>query len=179
MASNQIPIGYRFLPNDDELITHYLKEKIRNETFRFDYIHDANVYEFNPQTLTGKFLRFFVSLFIFLIGCSIMLEKMSITFSHQGVASIGMEIALIEKQDRAIGRPPEQINPFITIVEKLLGSRNHWSFMKASLQIIPRLIGSCMNTVDQPTRNRRNEDNMRLDDWVLCGIHLEPQTEEN
>ncbi|KAG8370979.1 hypothetical protein BUALT_Bualt13G0041800 [Buddleja alternifolia] len=158
MASNQIPIGYRFLPNDDELITHYLKEKIRNETFRFDYIHDANVYEFNPQTLTGMFHNVGKDEYYFFTPRSRKYRN-----GNRPNREAGSGYWKATGADKPIRNNRREIIGFKKSLVFYEGkppnhSKTNWIMHEY--------------TVDQPTRNRRNEDNMRLDDWVLCGIHL-------
>lgn len=51
-----IPAGYRFCPYDGELIFFYLKKKIDNEALPHDGIIDVNLYEHNPDYLTGSSL---------------------------------------------------------------------------------------------------------------------------
>ncbi|XP_058223274.1 uncharacterized protein LOC131332988 [Rhododendron vialii] len=54
--SQVIPPGYRFCPYDGELIFFYLKKKIDNEALPHDGIIDVNLYEHNPNYLTGSSL---------------------------------------------------------------------------------------------------------------------------
>ncbi|KAI3716678.1 hypothetical protein L1987_67715 [Smallanthus sonchifolius] len=50
---DSLPIGYRFLPTDEELIVHYLWKKIKNENLPKNRISDANVYGNHPKDLAG------------------------------------------------------------------------------------------------------------------------------
>lgn len=54
------PVGYRFCPRDDELITHYLLKRIRNEVLPHDKIKEVNLYKYSPYDLAGNFLSFFL-----------------------------------------------------------------------------------------------------------------------
>ncbi|XP_004249783.2 NAC transcription factor 32-like [Solanum lycopersicum] len=45
------PVGYRFCPRDDELITHYLLKRIRNEVLPHDKIKEVNLYKYSPYDL--------------------------------------------------------------------------------------------------------------------------------
>ncbi|KAF9616841.1 hypothetical protein IFM89_032691 [Coptis chinensis] len=51
------PPGYRFAPRDDELIEHYLMNKLSNlNLLPINNIKDVNIYKHNPQDLTVKAL---------------------------------------------------------------------------------------------------------------------------
>ncbi|KAL0453831.1 UNVERIFIED_CONTAM: NAC domain-containing protein 86 [Sesamum latifolium] len=51
---NCLPVGYRFLPTDTELIVHYLKRKVNNQQLPCNNIHTVNLYELRPEDLCGK-----------------------------------------------------------------------------------------------------------------------------
>lgn len=61
---NWIPHGYKFQPEDFELIEYYLKPKINGDTLRLipGIIHEVDVYTSPPQHLNGNFLFY---LFVF------------------------------------------------------------------------------------------------------------------
>lgn len=46
-----LPPGYRFNPNDIELIDYYLKQKLQGVHIVPPRIHDVDVYKFSPQQL--------------------------------------------------------------------------------------------------------------------------------
>ncbi|KAL0460701.1 UNVERIFIED_CONTAM: NAC domain-containing protein 72 [Sesamum latifolium] len=48
---NSLPVGYRFLPTDTELIVHYLKRKVNNQPLPCNNIHTVNLYELRPEDL--------------------------------------------------------------------------------------------------------------------------------
>ena len=48
-----LPTGYRFKPNDVELVDYYLKRKVYNEPLPPNRIWDVQLYKYNPDTLTG------------------------------------------------------------------------------------------------------------------------------
>ncbi|KAL0454822.1 UNVERIFIED_CONTAM: NAC domain-containing protein 10 [Sesamum latifolium] len=50
-SAMNLPIGYRFLPTDDELIVHYLKRKVYNQPQPYNNIPTFNLYEFTPENL--------------------------------------------------------------------------------------------------------------------------------
>ncbi|KAF2320558.1 hypothetical protein GH714_028272 [Hevea brasiliensis] len=49
---NSLPIGYRFVPQDDELIIDFLLRKVRNEPLPRNRIHVVELYKQSPQELT-------------------------------------------------------------------------------------------------------------------------------
>ncbi|XP_073285706.1 NAC domain-containing protein 1-like [Primulina huaijiensis] len=48
-----LPLGFRFHPTDQDLINHYLKKKLNDEPIPFD-ICIFNLYKHDPQELTGE-----------------------------------------------------------------------------------------------------------------------------
>ncbi|XP_062144917.1 NAC domain-containing protein 92-like [Alnus glutinosa] len=46
-----LPVGYRFCPEDDELITHYLKNKLLGRPLSANIIRDIDLYEYDPDQL--------------------------------------------------------------------------------------------------------------------------------
>ncbi|CAH9134950.1 unnamed protein product [Cuscuta epithymum] len=48
---NEIPVGYRFVPTDEELVVHYLKNKILGRPLPRNRILTCNIYESHPQIL--------------------------------------------------------------------------------------------------------------------------------
>jgi len=58
-ASN-VPTGYRFSPNDDDLVVHYLKKKILGQQLPADVIPTTDVYASSPDKLPlGLSLSYF------------------------------------------------------------------------------------------------------------------------
>ncbi|XP_050902149.1 protein NTM1-like 9 [Lathyrus oleraceus] len=50
-----LPPGYRFNPNDIELIDYYLKQKLQGVHIVPPRIHDVDVYKFSPQQLENSY----------------------------------------------------------------------------------------------------------------------------
>lgn len=48
-----LPPGFKFLPEDYELIKYYLQAKLNGRPIPCDQIHDVNVYNYDPQELNG------------------------------------------------------------------------------------------------------------------------------
>ncbi|KAF5773221.1 putative transcription factor NAM family [Helianthus annuus] len=52
---DSLPIGYRFVPTDEELIIDYLEKKIKNEYLPKTKISDADIYEYHPKDLLEEY----------------------------------------------------------------------------------------------------------------------------
>jgi hypothetical protein len=58
--ATNVPTGYRFSPNDDDLIVHYLKKKILGQQLPADVIPTTDVYASSPDKLPlGLSLSYF------------------------------------------------------------------------------------------------------------------------
>ncbi|XP_057511170.1 NAC domain-containing protein 2-like [Actinidia eriantha] len=51
---DSFPPGYRFKPHDHELIIHYLKKKVLDETLPPNKFLDVNLSNYNPENLTAQ-----------------------------------------------------------------------------------------------------------------------------
>ncbi|KAK4853306.1 hypothetical protein QYF36_006915 [Acer negundo] len=49
----EFPVGYRFCPQDGELILHYLKKIVLNQPLPPNKIVQVNIYQHNPEDLAG------------------------------------------------------------------------------------------------------------------------------
>ncbi|GFQ01099.1 NAC domain-containing protein 68 [Phtheirospermum japonicum] len=49
-----LPIGFRFLPTDEELVVHYLKRKVFSLPLPANVIPDLEVFQLNPWDLPGN-----------------------------------------------------------------------------------------------------------------------------
>ncbi|GMN21104.1 hypothetical protein TIFTF001_045437 [Ficus carica] len=47
----EFPIGYRFLPSDEELITDYLLKKVLDQNLPVDIVKEVDLYKYSPQEL--------------------------------------------------------------------------------------------------------------------------------
>lgn len=50
----ELPLGFRFHPTDEEIITHYLTHKALDKTFSTIAIGEIDVNKFEPWELPGK-----------------------------------------------------------------------------------------------------------------------------
>lgn len=51
-----LPPGFRFHPTDEEIIVHYLTEKVKNSNFSAIAIGEADLNKCEPWDLPSKFL---------------------------------------------------------------------------------------------------------------------------
>ncbi|KAI3687818.1 hypothetical protein L1987_81521 [Smallanthus sonchifolius] len=52
---DSLPVGYRFVPTDEELIKDYLMKKIMNESLPKTKIREVYIYEKHPKDLVGNY----------------------------------------------------------------------------------------------------------------------------
>lgn len=50
----ELPPGFRFHPTDEEIVTHYLLEKVMNSNFSAAAIGEADLNKSEPWDLPGK-----------------------------------------------------------------------------------------------------------------------------
>ncbi|XP_022743957.1 NAC domain-containing protein 2-like [Durio zibethinus] len=169
----QLPHGFRFHPSDEELIVHYLKNKVTSSPLPASIIAEIDLYKYNPWELP--------SLFICHIGKAWFGEDEWFFFSPRdrkypngarpnraaasgywkatgtdkpiltscGTKSIGVKKALAFYK----GRPPKGIKTEWIMHEYRLLETTIWT---------PKRRGS-----------------MRLDDWVLCRVRQKSSIQRN
>ncbi|KAG8370969.1 hypothetical protein BUALT_Bualt13G0038500 [Buddleja alternifolia] len=154
------PIGYRFVPEDDELITHYLKLRIANEPIPVGFIYDANIYQYNPQALTARYSSFKKDEWLFFSPRD--RKYPNGTRPNRAAGNGYWKATGADKHIR------DDTNKLIGFRKALVfyegkpprGTKSNWIMHEFR--------------VSDPTRNKRNASDMRLDDWVLCRIYLKP-----
>lgn len=60
-----LPPGFRFHPTDEEIITHYLTEKVINSNFCASAVGEADFNKSEPWDLPSKFSCFYFCLLFF------------------------------------------------------------------------------------------------------------------
>ncbi|KAK6943782.1 NAC domain, partial [Dillenia turbinata] len=156
-SSIQLPPGFRFHPSDEELIVHYLRNKVLSAPIPASVIAELDLYKYNPWELPKKALfgedewffftprdrkypngvrpnRATASGFWKATGT----DKPILTSC--GKKSVGVKKALVFYK----GRPPK-------------GIKTDWIMQEYRL----------LNTTIQTSKR---EGSMRLDDWVLCRV---------
>ena len=63
---SSFPPGYDFNPSDSTLVFSYLVPMINGEALPANMIHWVNIYKYNPNQLTGMYIRCFFKIFLFL-----------------------------------------------------------------------------------------------------------------
>ncbi|KAE8702093.1 ONAC010 protein [Hibiscus syriacus] len=139
----QLPPSFRFHPSDEELIVHYLKNKVNSTPLPASIIAEIDLYKYNPWELPGLDRKYPIggrpnraagSGYWKATGT----DKPILTSC--GTKSIGVKKALVFYK----GRPPK-------------GTKTEWIMHEY------RLLETMIWT---PKRN----GSMRLDDWVLCRV---------
>ncbi|KAF5750371.1 NAC domain protein [Tripterygium wilfordii] len=153
-----LPPGFRFHPSDEELIVHYLKNKVTSSPLPASIIADIDLYKYNPWELPTKALYGEDGWYFFsprdrkypngarpnraaASGYWKATGTDKPIFSSCGTKSVGVKKALVFYK----GRPPKGLKTdWIMHEYRLLDSMAPWT---------PKRKGS-----------------MRLDDWVLCRV---------
>ena len=117
---SQLPPGFRFRPSDEELIVHYLQNKVTSRPLPATIIAEIDPYKHSPWELPSLFCTFthFISyplhpnitelyyfLFSYFIQRKLCLEKMNGTSLAREIGSTWMEQGLTEQQLRVTGKP--------------------------------------------------------------------------
>ncbi|CAL5358443.1 unnamed protein product [Camellia sinensis] len=157
---DSVPPGYRFCPSDLELIGDYLMQKVLNQPLPHDDIIETNLYMHNPDYFTER--------------CKPLGEREWYFFTPRDrkypkgnrpnrVAGDGYWKATVAdkpvKVDKNIlgykkslvfylGKPPN-------------GDKTDWMMHEF--------------TLNAHSRERKNANDMRLDDWVLCRVYKKPK----
>ncbi|KAK6244734.1 hypothetical protein QUC31_011143 [Theobroma cacao] len=162
----QLPPGFRFHPSDEELIVHYLKNKVTSSPLPASIIAEIDLYKYNPWELPSKALfgedewyffsprdrkypngarpnRAAASGYWKATGT----DKPILTSC--GTESIGVKKALVFYE----GRPPR-------------GTKTEWIMHEYRLR---------ETMIWTPKR----KGSMRLDDWVLCRVRQKSSTQRN
>ncbi|KAM6597972.1 hypothetical protein CsatA_008496 [Cannabis sativa] len=155
-----LPPGFRFHPSDQELIVHYLKNKVASKPLPASFIADIDLYKYNPWELPKKAAFGEEEWYFFSprdrkypkgerpnraagLGYWKATGIDKPIFSSYGLSKkIGVKKALVFYA----GRPPK-------------GEKTDWSMNEYRL-------------LDSPPINKssRFKGSMRLDDWVLCRV---------
>ncbi|ONI03099.1 hypothetical protein PRUPE_6G238600 [Prunus persica] len=153
----QLPAGFRFHPSDEELIVHYLKNKVTSSPLPATIITELDLYKYNPWELPAK-ASFGEEEWYFFTprdrkypngsrpnrAAGLGYWKATGTdkhiFSSCGTKSIGVKKALVFYT----GHPPK-------------GVKTEWIMNEYRL-------------LDTTMWSSKQKGSMRLDDWVLCRV---------
>ncbi|CAI8614581.1 unnamed protein product [Vicia faba] len=153
----QLPPGFRFHPSDEELLVHYLRNKVTSSPLPASFIAEIDLYKYNPWELPSKALFGEEEWYFFTprerkypkglrpnraAGAGYWkatgTDKPILTSC--GLKSIGVKKALVFYK----GRPPK-------------GSKTEWIMHEYRLH-------------DSVISNSKHNSSMRLDEWVLCRV---------
>ncbi|KAL0418500.1 UNVERIFIED_CONTAM: NAC domain-containing protein 18 [Sesamum radiatum] len=152
------PPGFHFMPSDAELILEYLKKRIQNLPIPISEICEVNLYQYNPQHLAAMYPQLGQTGWYFFTPRDRKYPNGSRPNRAAGTGywkatgadkdvyrddgkKVGSRKALVFYE----GRPPK-------------GKKTDWIMHEYRVK-------------DQPPRHKRDANDMRLDDWVLCRIH--------
>ncbi|XXG46159.1 hypothetical protein AAC387_Pa02g1074 [Persea americana] len=153
-----LPPGYRFHPNDDELICGYLLPKMQNTPLPWNHIKDVNLYDYNPEELAAKYECSDREWFFFTprdrkykngsrpnraAGRGYWKATGADKPINSDCKTVGFRKALVFY----IGKPPK-------------GKKTNWIMYEFRVK----------EGVFEGIFPKRNRSSMRLDDWVLCKI---------
>ncbi|GKV29648.1 hypothetical protein SLEP1_g38552 [Rubroshorea leprosula] len=157
LSSLSLPPGFRFHPTDEELIIHYLKQKVSSSNPFVSVIADVNIYNFNPWELPSKACFGDTEWFFFSPrdrkypnggrpNRAAATGFWKATGTDKPILSsarrhcLGVKKALVFYK----GRPPK-------------GEKTNWMMTEYRL-------------LDDSLHSPRLKGSMRLDDWVLCRV---------
>ncbi|XP_058738138.1 NAC domain-containing protein 2-like [Vicia villosa] len=155
----QLPPGFRFHPSDEELVVHYLRNKVTSSPLPASFIAEIDLYKYNPWELPNKALFGEEEWYFFTprerkypkglrpnraagVGYWKATGTDKPILTSCGLKSIGVKKALVFYK----GRPPK-------------GSKTEWIMHEYRLH-------------DSVISNSKHNGStsMRLDEWVLCRV---------
>ncbi|KAI3471374.1 hypothetical protein Pfo_030738 [Paulownia fortunei] len=151
---DSFPAGYRFRPTDEELINHYLINKIKNKELPFNRIRDVKLYDFaTPEKLTEK--------------CELIREREWYFFTPTF-----KKYRNGERADRVTPGgywKPTGGNVNVRTNGRTVGKKRTLCFYAGK-----SMAGKKTNWIMHEYRiikpTRRTADIMKLDEWVLCKV---------
>ncbi|CAI9779645.1 unnamed protein product [Fraxinus pennsylvanica] len=151
-----LPPGFRFVPSEDELIHEYLNKKIRNEKLPPNKINVLNLYEFNPEQLANYTPARENEWYFFTP------RKRKYKNGQRPNRGADKGYWKATGADRQIKRNGEVIGYQKALVfyegKPPNGIKTTWIMQEYRVS-------------NPPPLQRKGEDDMRLDDWVLCKVY--------
>ncbi|XP_058199304.1 NAC domain-containing protein 2-like isoform X1 [Rhododendron vialii] len=155
-STEEFPPGYRFCPFDGELIVHYLQKKVNNESMPYNRIQNVNLYMHNPEYLADQYPVLGDDTWYFFSPRDRKYRKGK---RPKRAAGDGYWKATgadkpVEHRGIAVGKKKSLV---FYLGKPQNGDKTNWIMQEY--------------TVDAPPRIKKDEYDMRLDDWVLCKIY--------
>ncbi|CAN1271248.1 NAC transcription factor 47 [Linum perenne] len=171
---SSLPPGFRFHPTDEELILHYLHNKLSSTPFHVSIIADVNIYKFDPWELPAKATFGEKEWYFFSPrdrkypnGARPNRAARSGYWKATGTDKVisvvlpGQDNFVIHGVKKALvfykGRPPK-------------GIKTNWIMHEYRISDSPTYITTTTNNNNKLVKPT-NYSSMRLDDWVLCRIY--------
>ncbi|PIN05939.1 hypothetical protein CDL12_21517 [Handroanthus impetiginosus] len=150
-----LSLGYRFAPTDLEVIRDYLMKKIKNEPLPAPLVHDVNLYQYNPETLVESYPEHIYGWYFF----TPRERKYKNGSRPNRAAGTGYWKASGKEEPILAGRSVIGHKRTLAFYQgnHPNGDRTEWMMQEF--------------TIAGPQPLRRDENDMRLDDWVLCRIY--------
>ncbi|CAK7331072.1 unnamed protein product [Dovyalis caffra] len=163
------PPGYRFCPHDDELVLHYLSKKVRGLPLPRNRIFEVTLYQHDPEFLADRYKHY---------G-----EKVWYFFTPRD-----RKYKNGTRPNRAAGGgywKPTGADKHITYDKTAVGADKNATVEKVLVGFRKGLVyytgkaprGNKTNWImhefrvnDPPPQVKNHQNDMRLDDWVLCRI---------
>ncbi|XP_004301513.1 PREDICTED: uncharacterized protein LOC101315059 [Fragaria vesca subsp. vesca] len=153
---SSFPPGYRFNPRDEELVRYYLQKKIMDEPLPPNKIMEVNLYRHNPETLAGKYDTYGEKEWYFFTPRDRKYRNgkrpnrkasdgyWKATGADKSIKSGNVEVGFRKALVFYNGKPPK-------------GKKTNWIMHEYR--------------VPDSRTVKRTENDMRLDNWVLCRIY--------
>ncbi|XVE75618.1 hypothetical protein DITRI_Ditri12bG0107600 [Diplodiscus trichospermus] len=162
---NSFPIGYRFVPTDEELIMSYLKNKIDNKPLPPNNIPEVNLYSKDPAQLAAEHKPCDETEWYFFTPRD--KKYPNGTRPNRGIPGGYWKPT---GTDKPIVHGPHQL---------LVGYRKTLDFMegphpdgdKTNWKMHEYIVIKDKDDDDNSQNNSRPKDDMTLDDWVLCRVY--------
>ncbi|XP_042478748.1 NAC domain-containing protein 19-like [Macadamia integrifolia] len=162
---NSLPPGFRFCPNDYELINYYLKKKITNQPLPINRIRDVELYKHNPDYLAEKYQSYGEDEWYFFTPRD---RKYKNGFRPNRAAGKGYWKATgadkkIYSNDELVGYRKALV---FYIGKAPKGDKSDWIMHEFRVVQNP------------PLQTIRAPNDMKLDDCVLCKMYKKPEKPE-
>ncbi|KDP36431.1 hypothetical protein JCGZ_08700 [Jatropha curcas] len=153
---DSFPAGYRFKPYDRELVVSYLKKKIDNVPLPANRIREVQLYKHNPETLAANYKPHGENEWYFFTPRDRKYPNgdrpnraagdgyWKATGADKPIYSGGIKVGFRKALVFYKGKPPR-------------GDKTDWIMHEYR--------------VNEPQKRKRQGNDMKLDDWVLCRIY--------
>ncbi|KAL3620351.1 hypothetical protein CASFOL_035263 [Castilleja foliolosa] len=161
--SSSFPAGYRFVPTDDELITHYLAKKANDEPIPVADMHNVDLYSQSPHELAGTYTQLGDKEWYFFTPRDRKYpkgERPSRSVGKRGFwKATGVKKPILSKEGELIGKKTCLVFYFGK-PKSGKAIKTNWIMHEYELESNP---------------SKTHESGMKLDDCILCKIYERPE----